>query len=160
MTDEQLALRLRPWVPDAIRDDDLLRLVPLIKERLVRLNDVTDLVGFVWEPDDVVAGWYQSELLHPKKAGPDEARVALESARAELSELSDEDFSADVLEQRFREAASAAGVKAGDFFSPVRVAVTGRTVSPPLFASLELLGRRRSLARVDEALRKRAGVPA
>jgi glutamyl-tRNA synthetase len=47
-------------------------------------------------------------------------------------------------------------MKAGDFFSPLRVAVTGRTVSPPLFASLELLGRDRSLARVDVALVKLA----
>ena len=45
-------------------------------------------------------------------------------------------------------------MKAGDFFSPVRVAVTGRSVSPPLFASLELLGRERSLARIDDALGK------
>ncbi len=154
MTDEQLALRVRPWVPKAIRDDDLLRLIPLVKERIVKLGDVPDLIGFVWEPDDVVAGWYGPELLHPKKGGPDEARAALEGAREVLAELDDADFSADVLEQRIREAAAAAGVKAGDFFSPIRVAVTGRTISPPLFASLEMLGRDRSLARVDDALGK------
>ena len=51
-------------------------------------------------------------------------------------------------------------MKAGEFFSPLRVAVTGRTVSPPLFASLELLGRDRSLARVDDGLGKLAEVPA
>ncbi len=154
MTDEQLALRIRAWVPKAIRDDDLLRLVPLIKERLVKLGDVPDLIGFVWEPDEVVAGWYGPDLLHPKKGGSDEARAALEGAREVLAELDDADFSADVLEQRIREAAAAAGVKAGDFFSPIRVAVTGRTISPPLFASLEMLGRDRSLARVDDALGK------
>ncbi|MGQ0607131.1 MAG: glutamate--tRNA ligase [Chloroflexota bacterium] len=159
MSDEQLALRLRPWVPDAIRDDDLLRLVPLIKERLVKLGDVPGLIGFVWEPDEVVAGWYGPELLHPKKGGPEEARNSLEGARSVLAELDDADFSADVLEQRCREAADAAGMKAGDFFSPIRVAITGRTVSPPLFASLEMLGRPRSLARIDDALGKLAGVP-
>ncbi|MGH2380009.1 MAG: glutamate--tRNA ligase [Candidatus Limnocylindria bacterium] len=159
MSDEQLALRLRPWVPDAIRDDDLLRLMPLIKERLVKLGDVPGLIGFVWEPDEVVAGWYGPELLHPKKGGPEEARISLEGARSVLAELDDADFSADVLEQRCREAADAAGMKAGDFFSPIRVAITGRTVSPPLFASLEMLGRPRSLARIDDALGKLAGVP-
>ena len=160
MSDEQLALRLRPWVPAEIRDDDLLRLVPLIKERLVKLGDVPELIGFVWEPDDVVAGWYTPELLHPKKGGPGEARAALDGARSVLAELDDADFSADVLEQRCREAAEAAGMKAGEFFSPIRVAVTGRTVSPPLFASLEMLGRPRSLARIDDALGKLSGVPA
>jgi len=160
MTDEQLALRLRDWVPDAIRDNDLLRMVPLIKERLVKLGDVTALIGFVWEPDDVVASWYAPNLLHPKKGGPEEALSSLLGARSVLAELDDADFSADLLEQRCREAAEAAGMKAGDFFSPIRVAVTGRTVSPPLFASLELLGRERSLARIDDALAKLTPVAA
>jgi glutamyl-tRNA synthetase len=52
------------------------------------------------------------------------------------------------------------GVKAGDFFTPIRVAVTGRTVSPPLFDSLELLGRDRSMARIELARAKLAEVPA
>jgi hypothetical protein len=78
LTDEQLALRLRPWVPDAVADDDLLRMVPLAKERLVTLGDVVELLGFAWEPDDVVASWYAPELLSPKKGGPAEALAALE----------------------------------------------------------------------------------
>ena len=154
LTDEQLAIRLRPWIPAAVADADLLRIVPLIKERMVRLGDATTLVGFVWEPDEVVASWYAPELLHPKKGGPEEARAALDRAAALFGELDDLDFSADVLEQRFREAADDAGMKAGEFFSPIRVAVTGRTVSPPLFDSLELLGRDRALARVELALGK------
>jgi len=160
MSDEQLALRVRQWVPDVIGDDDLLRIMPLIKERLVKLGDVPELIGFVWEPDEVVAGWYDPEQLHPKRGGPDEARAALEAARAVLDELDPADFSAELLEQRCREAADAAGMKAGDFFTPMRVAVTGRTVSPPLFASLELLGRDRAVARIDAALDKLARVPA
>ena len=156
LTDEQLALRLRPWIPDAVADEDLVRMVPLVKERLVKLGDVVELLGFAWEPDEVVASWYAPELLAPKKGGPADAARALSGARSVLADLLDADFSADLLEQRFREAADANGMKAGDFFSPVRVAVTGRTVSPPLFASLELLGRDRSLARVDAALAKLA----
>jgi glutamyl-tRNA synthetase len=82
----------------------------------------------------------------------------LSAAREVLSDLDDADFAADVLEQRCRVAADEAGMKAGDFFSPIRVAATGRTVSPPLFASLELLGRERSLARIGTAIEKLAGV--
>ena len=160
MSDEQVALRLRRWVPEAVRDDDLLHLVPIVKERLVKLSDITALAAFVWEPDEVVASWYDPELLVPKKGSLDEARAALEGARSVLAELDDADFSADVLEQRCREAADDADMKAGSFFSPIRVAVTGHTVSPPLFDSLELLGRDRSLARIDVALEKLAGVPA
>ena len=154
LSDEQLALRLRPFAPDAVGDADLLRVVPLVKERLVRLGELSDLIGFVWEADDSVVDRYTAELLVPKKLDPDDARRALESAHETVAELDDADFSADVLEQRFREAADAAGMKAGDFFTPVRVAVTGRTVSPPLFASLELLGRDRALRRLTGALGK------
>jgi nondiscriminating glutamyl-tRNA synthetase len=159
LSDEQLALRLRPWIPEAVADADLVRMVPLVRERLVKLADAPALLGFTWEPDDVVACWYGPELLHPKKGGPVEARAALERASTVLGELEDADFSADVVEQRCREAAEEAGMKAGDFFTPMRVAVTGRTVSPPLFDSLELLGRDRSLARIGLALDKLA-VPA
>jgi glutamyl-tRNA synthetase len=160
LSDEQLALRLRPWVPEAVADADLLRLVPLVKERLARLSDVEALVGFAWEPDDVVASWYAPELLSPKKGGPAEAVAALRAARDELAALDDADFGADVLEQRCRAAAEEAGMKAGEFFAPLRVAITGRAVSPPLFASIELLGRDRSLARIDDAIAKVAEVVA
>ena len=68
--------------------------------------------------------------------------------------MAEPDFNAELLEQVCRAAADETGMKAGDFFTPLRVAVTGRTVSPPLFASLELLGRERSLARIDAAIGK------
>lgn len=154
MTDEQLALRLRPWVPELIGDADLLRIVPLVKERLVRLGDVVELAGFIWHGDDAVAGWYGPELLRPKRGGAAEARAALTAARAAISDLGDADFSAELIEQRLRAVAESIGMKAGDLFTPVRVAATGRTVSPPLFASLELLGRDRSLARIEAGLTK------
>ena len=154
LSDEQLALRLRPIVPARVSDADLLGMVPLIKERLVRLTDVIELIGFVWEPDEIVNAWYDRDALVPRRGSATDAARALEAARAIVAELDAADFSADVLEQRFRAAADASGIKAGDFFMPVRVAVTGRTVSPPLFASLELLGHDRSLARIDAALAK------
>ena len=158
--DEQLALRLRPWIPDAIADADLVRMVPLLRERLVKLSDAPTLVAFTWEPDEIVASWYGPELLVPRKGGPDEARIALARAAEVLSGVDDADFSAEVLEQRSRAAAEATGMKPGDFFTPIRVAVTGRTVSPPLFDSLELVGRDRALARIRIALDKLAAVPA
>jgi glutamyl-tRNA synthetase len=158
LTDEQLALRLRSWVPDLVADDDLVRIVPLVKERLVRLGDIGSLAGFAWEPDEVVASWYGPELLYPRKGGPDDARLALATAQGALAGLDDAEFAAERLEQRCREAAEEAAMKAGDFFSPIRVAVTGRTVSPPLFASLELIGRERSLARLGDAIAKLDGL--
>jgi len=150
--DEQLALRLRPHVPALLDDAAILRLVPLVRERLVRLADVVDLASFLWEPDPVVAGWYDAALLSPKGGGPREAARALWRAREIVAELDAADFAADVLEDRCRAAAAELEMKPGDMFKPLRVALTGRTVSPPLFASMELLGRDRCLARIDAGL--------
>jgi glutamyl-tRNA synthetase len=156
LTDEQLALRLRPFLPDTLDDDAVVRVVPLIKERLVRLSDAGALVAFLVESDPEVVALYDAEELIPKGRSLADAGVALAAGREALSELDDADFAADVLESRCRQAAENLGWKAGDFFRPLRTAVTGRSVSPPLFASMELLGRERVLARIDAALQKAA----
>jgi glutamyl-tRNA synthetase len=56
------------------------------------------------------------------------------------------------MEQALRALADELRIKAGDLFMPLRVAVTGKPVSPPLFESMELLGRERCLARIDAAI--------
>jgi glutamyl/glutaminyl-tRNA synthetase len=159
LADEQLALRLRPFLPRDVADDDVLRIVPLVRERLVRLSDVRELTDFLWQADDVVAAQYATEDLVPKRLEPADARRILERAVAVLRVVDEADFSAEVLEERCRAAADEAGLKAGDFFRPLRVAITGRTVSPPLFASIELLGRDRALVRLDAAVTRLAAVP-
>ena len=154
LTDEQLALRLRPFLPDALDDEAVLRVVPLIKERLVKLADARELVAFLTEADDEVAALYDAEALVPKGRSLADAATALQAARDALAELTAADFAADVLEGRCRAEAERLGWKAGDFFRPLRIAITGRSVSPPLFGSMELLGRDRVLARLDAALGK------
>ncbi|HET6381741.1 MAG TPA: glutamate--tRNA ligase [candidate division Zixibacteria bacterium] len=152
LTDQQLALRLRPFLPAVLDDASVLRVVPLIKERLVRLADAPELVAFLWETDAQVAALYDAELLLPRNRSAAEVAEAVARARDELGALDEADFAADVLEDRCRRAADDMGWKAGDFFRPLRVAVTGRTISPPLFGSMELLGRERVLARLETAI--------
>ena len=154
LTDEQLALRLRPFVPGALDDASLLRVVPLIKERIVRLGDATELLAFLTETDAEVTRRYSADELVPKKADAAATADALGRARAVLEALDPADFSADVIEARCRAAGEELGWKAGDFFRPLRLAVTGRAVTPPLFGSIELLGRDVTLARIDGALGK------
>jgi len=159
LTDADLALRLRPLLPEAISDATLAGLVPLVRERMVRLTDAVELSGFLAENDDVVAGWWSVEELLPKGRDVAEVAGALGVARDALAACGD--WSAEVLEAAARGAADALGWKAGDFFRPIRLAVTGKAVSPPLFGSMVLLGRERTLARLDGALeRLRAGAPA
>jgi glutamyl-tRNA synthetase len=154
LTDEQLALRLRPFLPDTLDDDAVHRVTPLVKERLVRLADAAELTAFLVETDAQVAAMVDIQALLPKGRSAADAARALAAARDLLAQLADGDFAADVLEARCRAAAEERGWKAGDFFRPLRVALTGRSVSPPLFGSMELLGRDRVLARIDAALGK------
>ena len=149
LTAADLGSRLRPLLPPGLTDDVLAGLVPLIKERMVRLTDAVELSGFLSEPDEVVASWWAVEDLLPKGRDGGEVAVALASARDALAAS---EWFADALEAAGRSAAEALGWKAGDFFRPIRIAVTGRAVSPPLFGSMVLLGRDRSLSRLDVAL--------
>ncbi len=161
LADDELARRLRPFVPVALDDATLLGVTPIIRERLVRLADAGELVAFLAEDEAQVASHYTADDLLPRKADAVATAQALGYARETLAGILAAEFVADRLEERCRAAAEALGWKAGDFFKPIRVAVTGRTVSPPLFGSLELLGRERALRRIDTALASLAGeVPA
>jgi glutamyl-tRNA synthetase len=80
------------------------------------------------------------------------AQALLGQARTVLSEVSP--FTHDPLELALRGLAETMGVKTGQLFSPIRAAVCGRSVAPPLFGTLEILGRERVLQRLDRALEK------
>jgi glutamyl-tRNA synthetase len=79
------------------------------------------------------------------------ARKVLEKARVVLAGV---EFRHDPLDQALRAAAQELGVKAGQMFQPIRVAVCGRKNAPPLFETLEVLGREKTLARVEQAIQK------
>jgi len=145
-----LAARLQPVLERAGYQADVRtvkRIAPLIQERIKTLNDAVAMTDFFFrELQDYDAG-----LLLGKKMTPESARAALARARQVLAEA---DFTEETLDAALRAAAEGMGLKAGDFFTPIRVAVTGKTVSPPLFGTLLTLGRERVLARIDRALSK------
>jgi glutamyl-tRNA synthetase len=154
---EDLATRLQPFLEDARETgridrvptaDELATLLPIVQERLPRLEAIVDLVGFLWqervEPD--------RELLVPKRWDAPTTLEALTAAKAVVAETGAVTFEADELEPPMRALAEARGWKAGDLFMAIRVAVTGRTATPPLFDSLVALGRDRVLARLDAAI--------
>jgi glutamyl-tRNA synthetase len=71
-----------------------------------------------------------------------------------LETLAGADFTHDGLESALRGAAEKLGIKAGQMFEPIRVAVCGRKNAPPLFGTLEVLGPQRCLSRIEEAILK------
>jgi glutamyl-tRNA synthetase len=114
-----------------------------------RLDEAPGLVDFFFEeelPD------YEPNLLVPKKMDAAGAYAALDRARSVLEDVSP--FDHDPLETALRELAEAMDVKVGQLLAPIRVAVCGRTVAPPLFGTLEVIGRERVLNRLDAGLEK------
>ena len=154
---DDLIDRLRPFIEAEMvagridrlpTDEELRALLPVIQERLPTLGAVGDLVGFLWVRDVDV----DPETLVPKRWDASTTREGLAAARQTIDAVGDVSFEADELEPPLRALAEERGWKAGDLFMAIRVAVTGRTATPPLFDTLVALGRERVLARIDRAL--------
>jgi glutamyl-tRNA synthetase len=154
---DELIDRLRPFVEADLRagridrmpsDDELLALLPVVQERLPTLGAIGDLVGFLWVDEVSV----DAATLVPKRWDAATARQALQAARSTIEAVPEVTFEADELEPPLRALAEANGWKAGDLFMTIRVAVTGRTATPPLFDTLVALGRERTLHRLGRAL--------
>ena len=126
----------------------MLPITPLIQERIETLGDVAGQVDFFFAeelPD------YDSAELIPKKSDLETTVSALEEAGEILSTI---EFEHDALDAALREAAKAMGLKVGQMFQPIRVAVCGRKAAPPLLDTLVVLGRDTVLKRLRQAVDK------
>jgi len=141
----ELAAGRIDWMPS---DDELRGLLPIIGERLPTLGAIGDLVGFLWlrhvDLDPV--------MLVPKRWDAATTMDGLIAARGVIAGVGEVSFEADELEPPLRALAEARGWKAGDLFMAIRVAVTGRTATPPLFDTLVALGPERTVERLARAI--------
>jgi glutamyl-tRNA synthetase len=144
LDDADLAERLGEFLPAGASPDTIRATVPLIKERIKTFVDAREMLAFLFT-DDLE---YPIELLVGKRQ-PAEVRRVLERA-SEI--VSTGPFTPERIETELRRFAAESGAKVNDVFMPVRVAVTGRTVSPPLDGSILLLGRDRALRRLRHAI--------
>ena len=121
-------------------------ILPLIQERAKTLVEVTELAQFffVEELD------YAPDLLIGKNMNQESTTEALKTAQQRLGEL--RVFDAESLEALLRPLAVELGLKTGQLFGALRVAVTGRTAAPPLFQTMAVLGKERCLKRIEAAL--------
>ncbi|MEU3461873.1 glutamate--tRNA ligase [Streptomyces sp. NPDC006733] len=137
------------WAPEAFDQAAWEAIAPYAQTRLQVLSDITANVDFLFldQPVEDEASWAKA-----MKEGSD---ALLRTARAKLV---DADWSdPESLKAAVLAAGEEHGLKLGKAQAPVRVAVTGRTVGLPLFESLQILGRERTLARIDAALAKLGG---
>ena len=147
---DELVDRLVPYLvrdgvvsdPPSPADVELIRaVVPLISERMETLGQASGMVGFLFTDEIVV-----DEADAAKILGEQSSEV-LASAEAALSALGE--WNTEAIEGALRSALiDGLGLKPKVAFGPVRLAITGRRVSPPLFESMELLGAERSLSRI------------
>ena len=146
---EDLSARLLPVVQDAgfdVTPEKMLRITPLIRERIKLLNEVLTAADFFFV--DQLPPYAPAELI-PQKGDAEIAHKVLQKAREVLENV---EFKHDPLDHALRAAAQELGVKAGQMFQPIRVAVCGRKNAPPLFETLEVLGKKAALARIEKAL--------
>jgi glutamyl-tRNA synthetase len=151
---EEMTRRVLPYlkaagvVGDPVGDADsrLLELaMPLVAERINKLTEAADMLGFLFAPSVV----YDDDAR--KSLEDDAAREVVTAARDALAGL--DQWSTAAIEEALRGAlVDGLGLKPRNAFGPVRIAITGSRVSPPLFESLELLGRETSLSRLESVL--------
>jgi glutamyl-tRNA synthetase len=148
---EDLSARLLPIVQAAgfnIGPEKMLRITPLIRERIKLLREVLTAADFFFV--DQLPPYDPAELI-PQKG---DAAMALKVLKRAQEVLPTVEFKHDPLDQSLRAAAQELGVKAGQMFQPIRVAVCGRKNAPPLFETLEVLGKEVTLKRIEQAIQK------
>jgi glutamyl-tRNA synthetase len=150
---QELAARIAPKMP-TVPVEAIMPLIPLVQERLRSLNDASEMLKFFFEEPDS----YRPEQLVPKGRDATATATALTEAAATLRALPD--WTPESIEAALRGLAERMGWSSRDLFMAVRVAITGRTVTPPLIESISRLGKDTVLNRLERAARTLAEPPA
>ena len=154
---DDLVERLRPFLEIELAegridrmpaDGELQAILPVVQERLPRLGVIGELVGFLWVDELLI----DPAVLVPKRWDAATTAEGLRAARETIADVGRVSYEADELEPPLRALAESRGWKVGDLFMAIRVAVTGRTATPPLFDTLVALGYERTLDRLDKAI--------
>ncbi len=142
MNDTELIKRLTPFVPVDCHPSLVSQILPLIKERLVTLKDFEGLTDFFYR--DIMV----DQTILTKKSSPDEVKAQLLATHASLQSLDDKSWTHENIEYKIRSLSEANGWKPGQYFMMLRIALTGKTATPPLFETMAVLGREKVLARL------------
>ncbi len=132
--------------PSSEQRNILMQAMPLIKERLHHLNEAPSMVRFLFED---VPPLQACEMI-PKKLDAEKTKTVLEKAKELLPTAIDKNE--DDAFALFKEESEKLGVKVGDFMMPLRIAITGSKVSPPLIGSIKILGLNEAIKRIEKAI--------
>lgn len=132
--DQELAARLRPFVPD-VAEATLARAVPALKTRMHKLTQAIDYLDYLW--------------TDPAPPALDSATV--ERVRSAIDALRDVEWEPAAIEAVLEQAVAASGVGKGKFYTPLRDVLTGKKVSLPIHYTLALLPKEVALSRLERA---------
>jgi glutamyl-tRNA synthetase len=150
MQAEEIALHIRRFLPGPVRDEKrFLDVLRLFQTRARTLKDIAELMRPCIEEDAALQ--YEDEAVRKHLRAP-ETEERLRQGREALSKA--EPFDLENTERVLRELAESSGVGAGKLIHPIRVALTGRTSSPPIFDVMLALGRETTLRRIDLLLER------
>lgn len=152
LSDEELTRRLLVpseanggvgFVPSDCPSKLVTQVLPLIKERFVTLKDFESLTDFFYRDITV------DHVMLTKKSTGEEVKNQLQGTVSELSLLDEKNWTHENIEQKVRTLAEKNSWKPGQYFMMLRVGVTGKTATPPLFETMEVLGREKVLERLS-----------
>ena len=156
---DDLSGRMASYIPkqlDADEQDYLCQIAPLVQERLKRLDESDDMTAYFFRE---LAPQYDAAMLVQKGMDSVATLAALNGALDDLNaNTADGDFGHEKLESLLGETGQRLELSRRQFFGLLRTAATGRTVSPPLFETMEVMGRERILARLRLAAQKMSTV--
>lgn len=147
-TNKELLGLIKPFAPKGTRSDLIKKITPLVKDRMARLSDYSDLVDFLIKKPKV-----DPQLLI-KKGGGDKKLIKkqLTISCQQLAKI--EPWKAKSLEKVFRNLAAKNKWHVGKYFMANRIGITGKPITPPLFESMEILGQKEALNRLETVLRE------
>jgi len=146
-SDQAILQLIKPFTPKGMKSTLIKQTLPLIKERLVKLADYPQLIDFFIKEPKI-----DKKLLIKKSQGEKLLKEQLEKSIMELEK--NKVWEAKRLEKLFRELVGKNNWHTGKYFMATRIALTGKTATPPLFETMEVLGREKTIKRLKSVVSK------
>jgi len=142
---KELVRLIKPFAPQKMSSSLINRTIPLVRERMTKLSDYFDLVDFLIKEPKI-----DSVLLIEKSGGNKKlTEIYLKKAFEVLKKIS---FKKEKIEKELRKLVENNSWHLRNFFMALRIAITGKTVTPPLFESMEILGKKKTTSRLQKAI--------
>ena len=142
-SDKELTKLIKPFAPRGTKEDLLIKIVPLVKDRLIKLSDFKDLAGFFFKAPKAA-----EDLLKENVKG--DYKIYLKKAASTLQSI--EYWQEEEITSKLMNLIQENDWPTGDFFMSLRVAVAGSAYTPPINESMEILGKEKTLERIGKLL--------